>query len=200
VLDDETDSQSPPLTEDDDGDSSGSDSGSDEIQPRQQPPHTTDLAPVPSVTPPVTPVTPAPVAAPLVVVATAAQSTNSQQHTPLLVTTTPTTTTLPPQPRQRQHHKCSASHPATGARPKLVVKPRRHYSHSLPHAVAAANVAAASASPPIGQLIRTVIFNQSAIMTAMTHGASSSLPPRSVSVPSRLSAATLPRRRRSSSS
>lgn len=178
LLDDETGSQSPLLTEDDGGDSSssGSDSGSDEFQSRQQlprPPHTTDLAPLPSVTPPVTPVTPVPtpVAAPPVAGATAAQSTDSQQQYTQLVTT-PTATTSPPrQPQQRHHHKCSASHPATRARPKLVAKPR-HYSHS--HAAVAASAVAASASPPIGQLIKTVIFNESAIMTAMTHGASTS--------------------------
>ena len=211
ILDDEPDSRSPALTEDeDDGDgdssrdSSGSDDGSDDDQSRQerqqQQQNTNHLAPVPSetVVPPdvaevavAVTVTPAaavtPAAVPPFVVATAAQSTTGeqQQHPPLVATSN----TSSNQSRQQHHnhhpHQGSASHPATASHPKLLANPpsRRHYSHSLPYtaaaAAAAAAAASASASPPIGQLIKRVIFNQSATMLTMTHsiGTSSSLGP-----------------------
>lgn len=182
-------------------DSSGSDDSSDDAQShqQQQQQHTKHLAPVSSVTVTVTsPVVAAPaavaatataevvaVAVAPVVVATAAQSTTgSEQQHPLV--TTPTTPSTPgssgSQSRQHHHHhhhhQCSASHPATGTHPKLLANPppRRHYSHSLPYTMVAA-AAAASVSPPIGQLIKRVIFNQSATMMTMTHniGASSSV-------------------------
>ena len=207
ILDDEPDSRSPALTEDeDDGDgdssrdSSGSDDGSDDDQSRQerqqqQQKNTNHLAPVPSetvVSPDVAEVAVTVTAAaavtaaavPPFVVATAAQSTTGeqQQHPPLVATSNTSSNQSRQQHHNHHHHQCSASHPATASHPKLLANPpsRRHYSHSLPYtaaAAAAAAAASASASPPIGQLIKRVIFNQSATMLTMTHniGTSSSL-------------------------